>query len=169
MNLNRDTMKKIMGLIAFAILLYVGLQNTRLVSAALRYVVGLTAPFLIGGCIAFVLNVPMRFFERNLFTGKKATQNKRMRQMKRIGSLLLTLVVVIGVIVVVLFMVVPELYNSFAAIGREMTRAITRIPQLLDDAAEMLPMTGLCIRYLQRSTHGFEDVREEILPDVRRA
>ena len=36
-------------------------------------------------------------------------------------------------------------------------------------AAEMLPMTGLCIRYLQRSTHGFEDVREEILPDVRRA
>ena len=63
LNLNRDTMKKIMGLIAFAILLYVGLQNTRLVSAALRYVVGLTAPFLIGGCIAFVLNVPMRFFE----------------------------------------------------------------------------------------------------------
>ena len=149
--MNRDTMKKIMGLIAFAILLYVGLQNTRLVSAALRYVVGLTAPFLIGGCIAFVLNVPMRFFERNLFTGKKATQNKRMRQMKRIGSLLLTLVVVIGVIVVVLFMVVPELYNSFAAIGREMTRAITRIPQLLDDAAEMLPMFETEIDSLRES------------------
>ena len=151
LNLNRDTMKKIMGLIAFAILLYVGLQNTRLVSAALRYVVGLTAPFLIGGCIAFVLNVPMRFFERNLFTGKKATQNKRMRQMKRIGSLLLTLVVVIGVIVVVLFMVVPELYNSFAAIGREMTRAITRIPQLLNDAAEMLPMFETEIDSLRES------------------
>ena len=151
LNLNRDTMKKIMGLIAFAILLYVGLQNTRLVSAALRYVVGLTAPFLIGGCIAFVLNVPMHFFERNLFTGKKATQNKRMRQMKRIGSLLLTLVVVIGVIVVVLFMVVPELYNSFAAIGREMTRAITRIPQLLDDAAEMLPMFETEIDSLRES------------------
>ena len=151
LNLNRDTMKKIMGLIAFAILLYVGLQNTRLVSAALRYIVGLTAPFLIGGCIAFVLNVPMRFFERNLFTGKKATQNKRMRQMKRIGSLLLTLVVVIGVIVVVLFMVVPELYNSFAAIGREMTRAITRIPQLLDDAAEMLPMFETEIDSLRES------------------
>lgn len=51
MNLNRDTMKKLMGLIAFAILLFVGLQNTRLVSSALRYVAGLTAPFLIGGCI----------------------------------------------------------------------------------------------------------------------
>lgn len=74
--MNRDTMKKIMGLIAFAILLYVGLQNTRLVSAALRYVVGLTAPFLIGGCIAFVLNVPMRFFERNLFTGKRQRKIK---------------------------------------------------------------------------------------------
>lgn len=76
MNLNRDTMKKIMGLIAFAILLYVGLQNTRLVSAALRYVVGLTAPFLIGGCIAFVLNVPMRFLSAT------SLQEKRQRKIK---------------------------------------------------------------------------------------
>ena len=53
-------MKKLMGLIAFAILLFVGLQNTRMVSSALRYLAGLTAPFLIG-CVAFVLNVPMRF------------------------------------------------------------------------------------------------------------
>ena len=140
LNLNRDTMKKIMGLIAFAILLYVGLQNTRLVSAALRYIAGLLAPFIIGGCLAFVLNVPMRFFESKLFTGKKATRNKKLLRMKRVGSLLLTLIVVLGVITIVLFMVVPELYNSFSAIGREMTRAVTRFPQLLDEAADMLPM-----------------------------
>lgn len=62
LNLNRENMKKIMALITFAILLYVGLQNTRLVASALRSAARLIAPFLIGGCIAFVLNVPMRFF-----------------------------------------------------------------------------------------------------------
>lgn len=140
MNLNRDNIKKIMGLIAFAILLYVGLQNTRMVSAALRYVVGLVAPFLIGGCIAFILNVPLRFFETKVLVSQKLAKTRHGRKMRRIISLLLTLAVVIGVIVFVVFMVAPELYQSFAAIGRELTQFTDRVPQLLEQASERLPM-----------------------------
>lgn len=149
LNLNRDTMKKIMGLIAFGILLYVGLQNTRMVSAALRYLAGLTAPFLIGGCIAFILNVPMRFFEQKIFANSKAKCSKRVRKMQRVFSLLLTLAVVLGVIVIVLFMVAPELYSSFAAIGREMTSFGRRLPQLLEEAGERLPMFADEIRKIE--------------------
>ncbi len=36
-------------------------------------------------------------------------------------------------------------------------------------AAAMLPMTGLCINYLRRSTRGFEDVQEDMLAQVRAA
>lgn len=149
LNLNRDTMKKIMGLIAFGILLYVGLQNTRMVSAALRYLAGLTAPFLIGGCIAFILNVPMRFFEQKIFANSKAKSSKRMRKMQRVFSLLLTLAVLLGVIVIVLFMVAPELYSSFAAIGREMTSFGRRLPQILEEAGERLPMFADEIRKIE--------------------
>lgn len=140
MNLNRDTIKKLLGLIAFAILLYVGLQNTKMVSAALRYVVGLIAPFLIGGCIAFILNVPMRFFETKVFAAIKPVPIKGVGKLRRILSLLLTLTVVLGVIVFVVFMVAPELYQSFAAIGREMTQFTNRVPQMLAEARERLPM-----------------------------
>lgn len=140
MDLNKKNIKKIMGLIAFAILLYVGLQNTKIFAGALRYVIGLITPFLIGGCIAFVLNVPMRFFEKNLFAHKKWSATSRARKLKRILSLILTIVVVFGVVVVVLFMVVPELYKSFAAIGRELSYMSVRIPQMLDQAADMLPI-----------------------------
>ena len=63
-----------------------------------------------------------------------------MRKMQRICSLLLTLIVVLGVISIVLFMVAPELYNSFAAIGREMTSFGKRLPQMLEDASARLPM-----------------------------
>ena len=38
-----------------------------------------------------------------------------------------------------------------------------------DFAREMLPMTGLCVSHLRRSTRNFADVRADILPDVRRA
>ncbi|HJA49599.1 MAG TPA: AI-2E family transporter [Candidatus Agathobaculum intestinipullorum] len=140
MNLNRDTIKKLLGLIAFAILLYVGLQNTKMVSAALRYVAGLIAPFLIGGCIAFILNVPMRFFETKVFAAIKPVPIKGVGKLRRILSLLLTLTVVLGVIVFVVFMVAPELYQSFAAIGREMTQFTNRVPQMLAEARERLPM-----------------------------
>ena len=144
-------MKKIMGLIAFAILLYVGLQNTKMVSSALRYLAGLTAPFLIGGCIAFILNVPMRFFEKKIFSHTKGKNKRHVRKMQRIFSLLLTLVVVLGVISIVLFMVAPELYNSFSAIGREMVQARTRVPQILQEAAERLPMFESEIESLRKS------------------
>lgn len=140
MNLNRDTIKKLLGLIAFAILLYVGLQNTKMVSAALRYVAGLIAPFLIGGCIAFILNVPMRFFETKVFAAIKPVPIKGVGKLRRILSLLLTLAVVLGVIVFVVFMVAPELYQSFAAIGRELTQFTNRVPQMLEEARERLPM-----------------------------
>ncbi len=39
-----------------------------------------------------------------------------------------------------LFLIVPELYNSFSAIGRELSRAVVRFPQFLEEAADMLPM-----------------------------
>ena len=140
MNLNRDSIKKIMGLIAFAIFLYVGLQNTKMVSSALRYVVGLISPFLIGGCIAFILNVPMRFFESKLFPAIKPVAAKNRKKLRRILSLLMTLTVVLGVIVFVVFMVAPELYQSFAAIGRELTQFSNRVPQMLEEARARLPM-----------------------------
>ncbi|MDY3618048.1 AI-2E family transporter [Agathobaculum sp.] len=139
MNLNRDNMKKAMGLILFTVLLFVGLQNTKLVGEALRYVLGLLAPFLIGGCLAFILNVPMRFFEKNLFTGTKATKNKKLLKMKRVCSIILTLIVVFGVVVIVLFMVLPELYNSITAIGTELAAARARVPEWLDQISTAVP------------------------------
>ena len=60
-------MKNCMYLILFAVLLYVGLQNLDVVVGFLMNLVGLFFPFIVGGAIAFVLHVPMKFFERNLF------------------------------------------------------------------------------------------------------
>ena len=39
----------------------------------------------------------------------------------------------------------------------------------LDFAREMLPMTGLCVNHLRRSTRSFTDVRADIVKDVRLA
>ena len=139
MNLNRDTMKKIMGLIAFAILLYVGLQNTRLVSAALRYVVGLTAPFLIGGCIAFVLNVPMRALEKKFWP---ETDKKALNALRRPMCILVSLVLILAILTAVVMLVVPELVNAFGVLADQ-------IPVFLKNAQAWLLANGDAFPALQ--------------------
>ena len=67
MDLNRETMKKLMFLIAFTVLLLVGIQRLDVVIGTLDVAVAIFFPFMFGGAVAFFLNVPMSFLERTLF------------------------------------------------------------------------------------------------------
>ena len=66
MELNRANMKKIMLLIAFAVLLWVAVQRIELVMDIIRFLVDVFSPFLAGGAIAFILNLPLRFLDRRI-------------------------------------------------------------------------------------------------------
>ena len=70
MELNKENMRKIRELILFTALLIVVLWKYEEVLEVLGYVGHLIFPFLLGGAIAFVLNVPMNFIERHLFMEK---------------------------------------------------------------------------------------------------
>ena len=83
MNLDKETMKKIL-LIAFAIVLfYVGIGHLDVVFNGLKWVIALVFPFLFGICIAFILNVPMRAIERSLFDGYRGKRPKLIKKCLR--------------------------------------------------------------------------------------
>ena len=63
------------GLVAFGVLLYLGVSNISYILKAFSYLVSVIFPFIIGGCMAFIINVPMRFFETKLFS--KVKKGKR--------------------------------------------------------------------------------------------
>ena len=71
MNLNKENLKKIRGLIVFTVILLIALWNYSLILDVLGQGVGIVYPFLLGGAIAFVINVPMSFFEEKLFQKPK--------------------------------------------------------------------------------------------------
>lgn len=64
LDLNKKNIKRIMLLIAFAALLYWGLNNLKWISGVLGSLLDLLSPLLIGICIAFVLNLMMVALER---------------------------------------------------------------------------------------------------------
>ena len=123
MELNKENMRKIRELILFTALLIVVLWKYEEVLEVLGYVGHLIFPFLLGGAIAFVLNVPMNFIERHLFT-EKVRKNKVADKLARPVSLLSVLCIVVGVLTVVIFGVVPQLVNTFGNLGQSITQFI---------------------------------------------
>ena len=130
MELSRSTMKKLALLIAFAALVFTFFQRMDGVAAALRFLRGILTPFLVGGAIAFILNVPMRFLERRLFTprpGKGRAPRRGLPAGLRRGlALLLTFALVVLVILVLVLVVVPELASTISSLSVTIQAAFAR-------------------------------------------
>ena len=88
MEWNKQNLKSLLLVICGGVAFYCALQNLRLVIAACGWVLGILAPFLLGGTIAFILNVPMRAIERHLYPAAKqgTTSSTVNRMMETTGE-----------------------------------------------------------------------------------
>lgn len=133
MQLDKENIKKIRWLIAFAILLYLGVQNLHMVISTARVLLGFLFPFIIGFGIAFILNIPMKFIEHHLF-GKALKQEKKTAQkLARPVSLVLSICFVICIIVIVMLVVVPELGATFVNIAKKIEENIPVFQKWIDN------------------------------------
>lgn len=87
------------------------LYNVTAVWGFLGKLVGFISPFLMGGAIAFVLNIPMQFIESHLFQGEKF-QTESCGKVRRVLALVLTLLAAVLIIAVILLGVIPQLITS---------------------------------------------------------
>ena len=94
MDLSKLSMKKIRELIIFTVLLVVALWKFEVVIDVLKTIWGIIFPFVLGGAIAFVINVPMSFLEKKIF-GKTKDGNKVGKKLARPISLLLTIILAV--------------------------------------------------------------------------
>ncbi len=112
MDLNRSNMKKIIGIIAVSIVLFLGLQNIHLVLEGLGAFYSILFPIIFGLCTAFILNVLLKLFEDKIFAFLNKKSGKVWRVLRRPVCLVLTLVVVTGIVMFVMFLIIPELKRT---------------------------------------------------------
>ena len=168
MELDKQTIKKIIGLISFAILLSWGLKNTEFIKSLIALALGLLQPFLIGGVIAFVVNVPMRALENTCFikpyqkrlaaqaaakpTGKGAAKAPDKvpfwYRAKRPLSLILSLLLVLGVIGVGTLIVVPETVSSFSSIVNNLRNFPLMLNQWAQELMNWMPQAAVWLEEL---------------------
>ena len=126
MDLSKMSIKKIRELIVFTALLVVALWKFDVVLGVLKTIWDIIFPFVLGGAIAFLTNVPMSFLEKKIFE-KIKKKNKIVRKLERPISLILTIVLVVGVIALVMFGVIPQLTRTM---GTLVTSINDFIPQM---------------------------------------
>lgn len=129
MELNNENMKKIRHLIIFTALLILCFWKYTLVFEAVKFVIGVLLPFILGGAIAFVFNVPMHFIENKLIQEKWKRKYKFVRKLARPASLILTILFVIGIIGGVLFGVLPQLTGTIAKLGASIQNFLPKVQE----------------------------------------
>ena len=126
MDLGDLSIKKIRELIVFTALLVVALWKFDVVLDVLKTIGQIIFPFILGGAIVFVINVPMSFLEKKIFENIKK-ENKAARKLARPVSLLLTIVLVVGVIALVMIGVIPQLTKTMGSLMINITDFIPQI------------------------------------------
>lgn len=130
MELNKNNVKTLVLIIAAAILIFLGLQNMNIVFSFLRWLLSIFTPLLIGLAFAFVFNVPLKFFEKKLFTRKDGTH--RGGKARRPVSLVLSVLLVLGVITTIMFLIIPELINSLILIIQNLPDSVMRFQEWIE-------------------------------------
>lgn len=149
--------------VIFAIIILIGywvVNNFNVLGNAFSIVLNILSPFILGACLAFVLNIPMSFFEKKLSKRKKKIRNKKLL---RIVSIIFAILVVILVLTLIINLIVPELIN----IGKML---IDNIPYYTEKVSELFEEYGENISVisdmLQETNINKEEIKEQMAEQI---
>lgn len=158
MEKNKSDFKKWLILIAVAIIGYWSINNLNVIGNLLSTIFDILFPFIFGGCLAFILNIPMTFFEKKLSKPKKK-QNKN-KKFLRIISIVFAILVILCVVTLIINLIVPELIN----IGKLL---IDNIPYYTQEISKLVEEYGQDIinqkDLLNTQSINLESIKDEII------
>lgn len=133
MNLDRENLRKIRGLILFTLVILIVLWKYNMVLEVAGFLLRIIFPFLLGGAIAFILNVPMHFLETKIFNNKKTKEKRWAQRIARPLSLIFAILAVVGVLSLVIFVVVPKLGSTVMSLGKNIQDFVPKVQIWAED------------------------------------
>lgn len=113
-SINKKTIRNIFIIMCTGVVLYWLLHETERVKVFTDIISGLMSPFVFGGVIAFILNVPMRAYETKLL------KNIKNEKFKRLLAVVLTLLSVVLVLTLVFCLLIPQVLDTVNALLPEL-------------------------------------------------
>ncbi len=127
------------------VLIYWSLNNTDKVSSVFDGIMTVIEPFILGFCIAFVINVLMRPLEKLWDKIPKKKTDKISQKLRRPVCLILSTLIMVGIVFALLFMIIPEFKNTFGTIAKAFPQYMSKIEGWLSSAVKFAESHGFTI------------------------
>lgn len=124
----------------FAIIL--GLKNIPIIREYISKATDIVMPLIIGFIFALIINVPMSFLEDHLW---KKEQNTKWSKLRRPLAFLMSLLFVIGIVVGVVWLVIPALVEAVTVIADGVMQYVNKLSSMSRAEIMELPVGKLLL------------------------
>ena len=166
MNWSKKDILNICKIVAFGIILYWALQNLGVIGTAFGALAAILSPFIWGGALAFIINIPMTIFENKVFKSrkKKKAQVEKISKLKRVISIILSIAIIIAILIGVIFLVIPELINVISNLVQlHLPRLFIQVRDLTSQAIIDYPQISDALVNLQSN---LENISTELIKEL---
>lgn len=160
MEFGKEKIRQIRHLMILAAFLILALIYSEEVFQGIAFLIGILSPFLIGGVMAFVLNIPMRAFEEKLL-GR--WRGKAAGKMKRPVCLVLAIISLVLVIAVVVGTVVPQVVSTATEIGKKIPAFTERVMESLNQLEKDYPELTEQIEKLELTEINWDSIVDSVI------
>lgn len=136
--LNRKTMKFILIIISFTLLLSWVLNHTSSFTGVISNILALFSPFLTGACLAFIINTVLKPIEKLWDKVPEKRRTKHFGKVKRPLCLTFSAIIVFGAVFSILFMIIPQLIKTISSFATMLPEYIDNLENLLDKGMKLL-------------------------------
>mgnify|MGYP004503379661 CR=1 FL=1 len=143
MDISKKTVKRILLIITFTVVLIWAVYNHKLLFKYIGELYAIISPFVIGLCIAYVVNVIMRPIERMWLRILSKCKGNWVQKLKRPICLLLSILLIIGIILAVVFLIIPELSDSISSLISMVPSYVTEVESWWSSLSERLVKYGV--------------------------
>ncbi len=127
MELNKNTVSKIIFILFATVAFCIGLINLSSVWDALNRVLNIFTPIIIGLCIAFLLDPLASFLETKAFGRLRTRFAQKGKSAARALGIFIALIIVAGVIALIILLVVPEIEEAFTIIANTLPASLAKL------------------------------------------
>ena len=163
----KDNLKRIFVFFFFLIIIYWGINNMNLIGNIINKIISIIFPFILGGALAFILNIPMTFFENKLSKIKNKKRKSLInKNLIRFISLILAIIVITFILYLIINLIVPELIDIIKLLVSNIPYYAEEINKFINSNTENIQEIDSLISGMNFDTDSIKNELMEILSSV---
>ena len=155
MGFDKVKVKQIRGLIVFVAVLVLLMMYSESVLGGIKLFFGMLSPFVVGGVIAFILNLPLRWIETKIL---KKWNGKIAAKIKRPVCIILAILMLLLILALVIWIVVPQMSETFKELGVKIPKFFKDVVAKLELLTKSYPEVWQKVKDLQNMNINWESI-----------